>query len=150
VPGTGKLGDIKNYLLLFGYSSAHAEQHTRDAALRDQALRTGDHRPIKVNREACRSEFIIPMANLSKHLTPSEGGISVRRRALDPDQTIGLLLMRPQIISDARRHYDGLIRAIEQEGLGVIPAISTFMDNRDACRKFFVEPARKGFERNRE
>jgi magnesium chelatase subunit H len=47
--------------------------------------------------------------------------------------------MRPQIVSDSRRHYDGLIRAIEDEGLSVIPAISTFMDNREACGKFFVD-----------
>ena len=68
-----------------------------------------------------------------------------RRGALDPANSIGLLLMRPQIISEARQHYDGLIRAIEKEGLSVIPAISTFMDNRDACRKFFVEnPPKKG------
>ena len=73
------------------------------------------------------------------------------RRALDPSNTIGLLLMRPQIVSDARQHYDGLIRAIEDEGLSVIPAISTFMDNRDACRKFFVEEPgeRKGIRRSR-
>lgn len=59
--------------------------------------------------------------------------------ALDPRQTIGLLLMRPQIVSNTRKHYDVLIRAIEAEGLSVIPAISTFMDNRQACRKFFVD-----------
>ena len=64
-----------------------------------------------------------------------------RGRELNQNETIGLLLMRPQIVSDARRHYDGLINAIEEEGLSVIPAISTFMDNREACRKFFVEEA---------
>src|SRR5437660_4040579 len=59
--------------------------------------------------------------------------------ALDPKSTIGLLLMRPQIVSDARKHYDGLIRAIEAEGLSVVPIISTLMDNREACEKFFVQ-----------
>src|SRR6266571_3565700 len=59
--------------------------------------------------------------------------------ALDPKSTIGLLLMRPQIVSDARKHYDGLIRAIEAEGLSVMPIISTLMDNREACEKFFVQ-----------
>jgi magnesium chelatase subunit H len=47
--------------------------------------------------------------------------------------------MRPQIVSNARKHYDGLIRAIEAEGLSVIPAISTLMDNREACQRFFIE-----------
>src|SRR5581483_1547816 len=59
--------------------------------------------------------------------------------SLDPTATIGLLLMRPQIVSHSRKHYDALIRAIEAEGLSVIPAISTLMDNREACEKFFVK-----------
>src|SRR6185295_11768296 len=36
-------------------------------------------------------------------------------------------------------HYDALIRAIEAEGLSVIPALSTLMDNREAVNKFFVD-----------
>src|SRR5207253_234702 len=59
---------------------------------------------------------------------------------LNPTSTIGLLLMRPQIVSNAHKHYDSLIRAIEAEGLSVIPAISTLMDNREACERFFIEP----------
>src|SRR5262249_36021738 len=66
-----------------------------------------------------------------------------RQRSLDRDRTIGLLLMRPQVISDAHRHYDGLIRGMEAEGLCVIPAISSFMDYRDSCSQFFVEAAGK-------
>src|SRR5882672_659871 len=58
---------------------------------------------------------------------------------LNPDSTIGLLLMPPQVVSKTTRHYDALIRAIEAEGLSVIPALSTLMDNREACQKFFVE-----------
>jgi len=58
---------------------------------------------------------------------------------LDPESTVGLLLMRPHVVSKTTRHYDALIRAIEAEGLSVIPALSTLMDNRQACQKFFVE-----------
>ena len=46
--------------------------------------------------------------------------------------------MRPQVVSKTTKHYDALIRAIEAEGLCVIPALSTLMDNREACQKFFV------------
>jgi magnesium chelatase subunit H len=53
--------------------------------------------------------------------------------------------MRPQLVSGARSHYDYLIRAIEAEGLSVIPVISTLMDNREACEKYFVEE-RKGIK----
>src|SRR6185369_10516958 len=61
-------------------------------------------------------------------------------KRLDPDTTIGLLLMRPQVISKTTQHYDALINSIESEGLNVIPAIATLMDNREAVAKFFVEP----------
>ena len=47
--------------------------------------------------------------------------------------------MRPQVISKTTKHYDALINAIEAEGLSVIPAIATLMDNREAVSKFFVE-----------
>jgi magnesium chelatase subunit H len=63
----------------------------------------------------------------------------LRKRLLDPTSTIGLLLMRPQVVSKTTRHYDQLIRAIEAEGLSVIPALSTLMDNREAS-KFFTNP----------
>jgi magnesium chelatase subunit H len=46
--------------------------------------------------------------------------------------------MRPQVVSKTTKHYDALIRAIEAEGLSVIPALSTLMDNREAVTKFFV------------
>ena len=51
--------------------------------------------------------------------------------------------MRPQVISKTTRHYDALIRAIEAEGLSVIPALSTLMDNREAVSKFFVKSESK-------
>ncbi|MDX6443847.1 MAG: magnesium chelatase subunit [Blastocatellia bacterium] len=71
---------------------------------------------------------------------PLKKSTKLAQKALESGATIGLLLMRPQIVSNARKHYDGLIRAIEAEGLSVIPAISTLMDNREACRRFFIEP----------
>src|SRR5437016_938399 len=60
------------------------------------------------------------------------------QETLGRESTIGLLLMRPQVVSKTTQHYDALIRAIEAEGLAVIPAISTLMDNREACEKFFI------------
>ncbi|HEX6283606.1 MAG TPA: cobaltochelatase subunit CobN, partial [Pyrinomonadaceae bacterium] len=61
---------------------------------------------------------------------------------LEPDSTIGLLLMRPQVVSKTTKHYDALIRSIEAEGLSVIPAIATLMDNREAVSNFFVNDGR--------
>src|SRR5215510_8015541 len=70
-------------------------------------------------------------------------------KPLDTDATIGLLLMRPQVISKTTKHYDVLINSIEAEGLSVIPAIATLMDNREAVAKFFVEADKKARAKNR-
>jgi len=71
-----------------------------------------------------------PKSNVQSPTSPSS--------LLDPESTIWLLLMRPQVISRATKHYDQLIRSIEAEGLSVIPVLATLMDNREACEKFFV------------
>ena len=144
VPGAGKLGDIKNYLLLFGYFLQPTPNNIRRMLL--YAIKhyvPGDHQDIKIEPAEAMPVMGIyhPDApNLFETFETYRTWYQRKHgRTLNRDKTVGLLLMRPQIISDARRHYDGLIRAIEEEGLSVIPAISTFMDNRDACGKFFVE-----------
>lgn len=143
VPATGRLADIKHYLNLFCYFLQPTPGNIRSMLL--YAIKhyaTSGQRAIKVDPlETMPAEGIYhPDATgifetfESYARWRSQSG----RADLEPDSTIGLLLMRPQIISDAKQHYDGLIRAIESEGLAVIPAISTFMDNREACRAFFV------------
>jgi len=144
IPSAGKLRDIKNYLLLFGYFLQPTPNNIRSMLLHAiKHYAPGNHRSVKVEPAE-----VLPVVGIYHPDAPSlfeniESYQNWHRRKhrgpLDPARTIGLLLMRPQIISDAREHYDGLIRAIEGEGLNVIPAISTFMDNRDACRKFFVD-----------
>jgi magnesium chelatase subunit H len=148
VPGAGRLGDIKNYLVLFCYFLQPTPNNVRSmllCAIKHYAA--GDHRRINIEPPEAMPAVAIYHPDAPK-LFETFGAYAKwyerkGRGALDPAETVGLLLMRPQIVSDARRHYDGLIRAIEREGLSVIPAISTFMDNRDACRKFFVEEANK-------
>src|SRR6185503_2073159 len=156
VPNAGRLRDAKNYLLLMSYFLQPTPNNIKSMILLalkeytsgDQmrmielpppesvpsvAIYHPDAPALFETVEAYRdwyagripnSEFEIPKTN---------------PLPLDPDSTIGLLLMRPQIVSNSRKHYDALIRAIESEGLSVIPAISTLMDNRQACEKFFVK-----------
>lgn len=147
VPGAGKLGDIKNYLMLFCYFLQPTPNNIRSMLLLAiKRYATGDHRQIKVDPPETMPTVAIYHPDSPKLFETfgayrkwyeRKGGSS-----LDPERTIGLLLMRPQIVSDSRQHYDGLIRAIEGEGLAVIPATSTFMDNREACAQFFLEGER--------
>ncbi len=143
VPTAGALTDAKHYLYLFCYflqptpaniqsMLLYALKHyVRDERLKRRKLRVAEPRACR------RSRFIIPKRRRCSNLSPITK--SGTERKLDPESTIGLLLMRPQVISKTTKHYDALISAIEAEGLSVIPAIATLMDNREAVSKFFVE-----------
>jgi len=144
VPSAGKLGDIKHYLYLFCYFLQPTPANIQMMVL--YAIK--HYVPGHGKQIECRAPETMAAVAIYHPAAPAlfESFEDYRKwyertmkRRLDPQRTVGLLLMRPQIISGARRHYDGLIRAIENEGLAVLPAISTFMDNRDACRRFFVK-----------
>ncbi len=149
IPTAGKLGDVKNYILLFCYFLQPTNNNIRSMLL--LAIRqyvSGSLSSIKVDPPETMPAVAIYHPDAPKLFETFESYKKwyerAQKRKLDSSETIGLLLMRPQIISDARRHYDALIRAIESEGLACIPAISTFMDNRDACRRFLVDDEANG------
>ena len=53
--------------------------------------------------------------------------------------TIGLLLTRSYVLANDARHYDGAIAAFEAQGLRVIPAFSSGLDQRPAIESYFLE-----------
>ncbi|HEY0004442.1 MAG TPA: cobaltochelatase subunit CobN [Pyrinomonadaceae bacterium] len=158
VPGAGKLRDLKNYLYLFCYFLQPTPANIRSMLLYslkhyvpDQRFKSLDVPPpesvpaVAIYHPDAPALFESFEAYSKWYERRSRKNAGPR---LEPESTIGLLLMRPQIVSQTRRHYDGLIRAIEDEGLAVLPAISTLMDNREACEKFFVDDE-KGASRHR-
>lgn len=159
VPNAGRLRDAKNYLLLVSYFLQPTPNNIRSMILLalkeysgDGRLRTieipppealpsvGIYHPDAPALFESFEEYVSWYRERSPKSSPTENG------CLAPQSTIGLLLMRPQIVSKARKHYDSVIRAIEAEGLSVIPAISTLMDNRDACQRFFVGTQASGLQ----
>lgn len=151
VPGAGRLRDVKHYLYLFCYFLQPTPANVSSMLLYALKYYGPDERLARVKippPETC------PAVGVYHPDAPSvfESFEAYRRwyerrarrekcPALTPSNTLGLLLMRTNVVSDTRRHYDGLIRAAEREGLAVLPVISTFMDNRDACSRFFVSDA---------
>ena len=145
VPNAGRLRDLKNYLYLFCYFLQPTPANISSMVLYALKEYVPDARLSAVKAQPLES---LPAVAIYHPDAPAlfetyeayrkwyekRGGLK-----LEAHQTIGLLLMRPQIISRTRKHYDGLIRAIEAEGLAVLPALSTLMDNREACRKFFIK-----------
>jgi magnesium chelatase subunit H len=155
VPNAGRLRDAKNYLLVVSYFLQPTPNNIRSMillALKEYAAgdRLGSidiaqpealpavaiyHPDAPTLFESFEGYETWYQNHISKTKDQSP---KISGDSLEPSSTIGLLLMRPQIVSNSRKHYDGLIRAIEAEGLSVIPAISTLMDNRQACEKFFA------------
>jgi magnesium chelatase subunit H len=150
VPSKGRLRDIKHYLYLFCYflqptpanirsMVLYAIKHyCRDERLTNVQVPQPERMPAVAIYHPDAPALFESFEAYRKWSERRKGKHSSGARVLAPEETIGLLLMRPQIVSDTRQHYDGLIRAIEDEGLWVVPAISTLMDNREACEKFFL------------
>jgi magnesium chelatase subunit H len=147
IPGAGKLRDVKHYLLLFCYFL-----QPTPANIRTMLLYSLKHyaKPGPLATLSLPPPETMPASGIYHPDAPSifatfdsylrwykrRGG---KRPSLEPENAIGLLLMRTQVVSGTRKHYDALVRSIEDEGLAVVPAISTFMDNREACERFFID-----------
>ena len=160
VPDAGGLRDVKHYLNIFCYFLQPTPVNIRsmllyavkayvpDDGLKQIAVAPPEEIPsVAIYHPDAPSLFESfdeyqswytagPMSNV-------QSPMSVQRK-LNPESTVGLLLMRPQVVSKTTKHYDALIRAIEAEGLNVIPALSTLMDNREAAEKFFLQSKVQG------
>ncbi len=141
VPTAGALTDAKNYLYLFCYFLQPTPKNIQSMLLFSitQYARDKRLRKIRVPKPEQMPSVAIYHPNAKTLFQSFAEYRKWYRKPLDPDSTIGLLLMRPQVISKTTKHYDALINAIEAEGLSVVPAIATLMDNREAVSKFFVE-----------
>jgi magnesium chelatase subunit H len=147
VPTAGALTDAKHYLYLFCYFLQPTPANIQSMLLyalvhyvRDG--RNGRLKKIRVTRPEQMPSVAIYHPHAPALFQTFAEYRKWYRKSLQPQSTIGLLLMRPQVISKTTKHYDALINAIEAEGLSVIPAIATLMDNREAVSKFFVEQAK--------
>jgi magnesium chelatase subunit H len=149
VPNAGRLRDAKNYLSIFCYFLQPTPANIRTMLLVALKHYAADERfegielPPPESMPAVAvyhpdAPALFESFEAYRSWYERRAGATGRLK-LDPQKTIGLLLMRPQIVSGAHAHYDALVRAIEAEGLATMPAISTFMDNREACEMFFVE-----------
>ena len=143
VPTAGALTDAKHYLYLFCYFLQPTPANIQSMLLYALVYYVNDERvkKIRVRKPEQMPSVAIYHPGAPKLFQTFAEYRKWYRKPLNRDSTIGLLLMRPQVISKTTRHYDALINAIEGQGLSVIPAIATLMDNREAVSKFFVESA---------
>jgi magnesium chelatase subunit H len=147
VPTAGALTDAKHYLYLFCYFLQPTPANIQAMLLYALKHYVRDERFKRRKLRIAEPENMPSVAIYHPHapalFESFENYEKWYKRELDPQSTIGLLLMRPQVVSKTTKHYDTLISAIEAEGLSVIPAIATLMDNREAVSKFFIDPDNK-------
>jgi len=140
VPTTGALTDAKNYLYLFCYFLQPTPANIQSMLLYSlkHYVRDARLKSVKLDAPQQAPSVAIYHPDAPKLFETFESYHKWYKKPLAPQSTIGLLLMRPQVISKTTKHYDTLIRSIEAEGLSVIPAIATLMDNREAVSRFFI------------
>src|SRR6266567_421960 len=160
VPSAGALRDVKNYLYVFCYFLQPTPANIRsmvlyavkhyvpDEKLKRVRIPTPEKMPSVAIYHPDATRMFESFTAYQKWYTRQSlrsqvSTLKSAKRTLDSESTIGLLLMRPQVVSKTTKHYDQLIRAIESEGLNVIPVLSTLMDNREACEKFFLDDRRR-------
>ncbi len=56
--------------------------------------------------------------------------------------TVGVLVMRSYVLPGNSGHYDGVIAALEAQGLKVVPAFASGLDARPAVERFFMRNGR--------
>ncbi|HEX7314680.1 MAG TPA: cobaltochelatase subunit CobN [Pyrinomonadaceae bacterium] len=149
VPNAGRLRDLKHYLYLFCYFLQPTPANVASMLLYALKHYGGDARLAGVKVPPPESVPAVGVyhpeaSNIFESFEAYRRWHDARARRngtqpLEASKTVGLLLMRTNVVSKTTSHYDALVRAVEREGLAVLPVISTFMDNRDACSNFFVE-----------
>jgi magnesium chelatase subunit H len=143
VPTTGAFTDVKHYLNIFCYFLQPTPANIQSMLLYSLKYYVDDSRLKKLKLDAPQQVPSVAIyhpdaTRLFESFEAYEKWYRQRNRSLEPSSTIGLLLMRPQVVSKTTKHYEALIRAIEAEGLSVVPAIATLMDNREAVSRFFI------------
>ena len=59
-------------------------------------------------------------------------------RSKEARGSVGVLMLRSYLLGKDAGHYDGMIAALEAQGLNVIPAFASGLDARPAIERFFV------------
>jgi magnesium chelatase subunit H len=53
--------------------------------------------------------------------------------------TVGVLILRSYVLAGNAAHYDGVIAALENQGMRVLPAFASGLDAREAVTRFFMK-----------
>jgi len=140
IPGTAQ--DVRAYFLTLQYLLAGSEENMHNL------VRFLVNRYADGPRRSLRGSLKVdppasyPDVGLYHPAIPERFADTLKRLPAGSKEaggTVGLLVMRSYPISGDSAHYDGVIAALEERGLRVIPAFATGLDSRPAIEKFFMK-----------
>ena len=131
----GKAQDLRAYFLTMQYWLAGSDDNVEamvaflvDRYARAQTTRLAPRDPVEY------AETGLYHPDLACRITTDPGQVPAPKGATG---TVGLLLMRAYVLSGDTAHYDAVIRALEAQGLRVLPAFAAGLDGRPAIEAFF-------------
>jgi len=144
----GKAQDLRAYFLTLQYWLAGSEANFA-GMIRNLVDRYADG-PRAALRGQARAEAPIEYPEVGLYHPDLPDRIADRVDALPARRgkagTVGLLIMRSYVLAGDTGHYDGVIRALEAQGLRVIPAFASGLDARPAIDSFFVRDGRPAID----
>jgi len=146
IPGTAQ--DLRVYFLTLQYWLAGSEENL--ARMIQLLVRRYASGPRASLRQLPEPGAPIDYPEVGIYHPGIDSGISAELDALPNPRTpaskargtVGLLLMRSYALAGNSRHYDAVIKSLEERGLRVIPAFASGLDARPAVQRFFMEGER--------
>jgi magnesium chelatase subunit H len=142
IPGTAQ--DVRSYFLALQYWLGGSEENmlnmvrflvNRYASGPREALRGADDPPLPIEYP----ELGVYHPKMKSRMSDCSADLPRVVAESDAKGRVGLLLLRSYLLSGNSGHYDGVIRAMEERGLQVVPAFAAGLDARPAIEQFFIE-----------
>ena len=141
VPGTAQ--DVRAYFLTLQYWLAGSDDNVVDMirALIDRYA-SGERAALRgtMKAEAPREypEVGVYHPGMASRMSATAAALPASATA-GKRGTVGLLMLRSYVLAKDARHYDGVIAAMEAQGLSVIPAFAGGLDGRPAIEALFMK-----------
>ncbi|MEO0496950.1 MAG: cobaltochelatase subunit CobN, partial [Pseudomonadota bacterium] len=141
----GKAQDVRAYFMAMQYMLAGSDENLENLVrFLIQRYASG---PREVLREVAQAAepIVYPDVGLYAPALPNRvtDDLSVYRAsrpksAVPKTGSVGVLVMRSYLLADNRAHYDGVIAALEAQGLDVVTAYASGLDARPAVERYFM------------
>lgn len=142
IPGTAQ--DVRAYFLALQYWLAGSDDNIENL-VRFLLHRYADG-PRAVYRGALPAAAPVEYPDTGLYHPKLDPPVVTSRQKLplarSQKPTVGLLLMRSYLLSKDTGHYDGVIEALENRGMRVVPAFASGLDSREAIESYFFKQGR--------